>query len=199
MLLKMPQDRRGEIISAAFDVFMNYGFRKTSMDDIARTAGMSRPALYQFFKNKTDIFRAACHLTMEQAAAQARVALAADKPLAERLYDALDTSILDLHRKIDATPHGSELIGVNDEVATDIGDSWCETMISVFAEAIAEAFEKGEAAPPDPSIDAEAVGKLIMQSMEGVKASYLRGNPIEQDVRNMVIFIASALAPGKQA
>ena len=28
------------------------------MDDIAKQAGVSRPALYQLFKNKTDIFRA---------------------------------------------------------------------------------------------------------------------------------------------
>ena len=60
MMLDFPLDdgKRGAILKAAFEVFITYGFRKTSMDDIARAAGMSRPGLYQLFANKTDIFRA---------------------------------------------------------------------------------------------------------------------------------------------
>ena len=45
------------ILAAAWAGFSAYGFRKTSMDDIARGAGMSRPALYLHFKNKEAIFR----------------------------------------------------------------------------------------------------------------------------------------------
>ena len=46
------------ILEAAWMAFSTYGFRKTSMDDIAKGAGMSRPALYLHFKNKDAIFRA---------------------------------------------------------------------------------------------------------------------------------------------
>ena len=57
MMLNFPTDKKGVILKASFEVFITYGFRKTSMDDIARAAGMSRPALYQFFKNKDDLIR----------------------------------------------------------------------------------------------------------------------------------------------
>lgn len=42
---------------AAFETFRAYGFRRTSMEDIAKAAGMSRAALYLHFRNKEDIQR----------------------------------------------------------------------------------------------------------------------------------------------
>ena len=48
-------DKRAQILDQAMDLVMRYGYSRVTMDDIARAAGMSRPALYQFFRNKTDI------------------------------------------------------------------------------------------------------------------------------------------------
>ena len=50
-------DKQSVILTAAWAAFASYGYRKTSMDDIAKGAGMSRPALYMHFKNKEDILR----------------------------------------------------------------------------------------------------------------------------------------------
>lgn len=49
--------RAQAIVDAAFELFLRFGFRRTSMEDIARAAGMSRPALYLHFRNKDDILR----------------------------------------------------------------------------------------------------------------------------------------------
>ena len=196
MMLQKSPDKRGVILSAAFDVFMNYGFRKTSMDDIARAAGMSRPALYQVFRNKTEIFRAASLSILESVGHEARAAFTTEKPFAERLYESLDRSILTLHRKIESTPHGAELMGVNEEVAGDIEEKWCDQMIDAIAAGIADAEAAGEIALEPVGVDARAVATIVMQSMEGMKAKYLRGEPIEDDVRNMVAFIAGALTAG---
>ena len=49
--------RQQAILESAWKAFSAYGFRKTSMDDIARGAGISRPALYLHYRNKEDIFR----------------------------------------------------------------------------------------------------------------------------------------------
>lgn len=50
--------KRDDIVTAAVDVFSRYGFRQTSMELLARAAGVSRPALYQHFTNKQDVFAA---------------------------------------------------------------------------------------------------------------------------------------------
>jgi AcrR family transcriptional regulator len=50
--------RRGRIIEAAASVFVRRGFHGATMDDIAREAGYSTPSLYNYFKNKEEIFHA---------------------------------------------------------------------------------------------------------------------------------------------
>lgn len=50
--------RRASVLTAARWCFLNFGFSKTSFEDIARRAGLSRTLLYRIFKNKEDIYRA---------------------------------------------------------------------------------------------------------------------------------------------
>jgi AcrR family transcriptional regulator len=50
--------RRSEILDAAMRCFLRYGYGKTSLDDIAKAAGLSRPLLYRKFANKEAIFAA---------------------------------------------------------------------------------------------------------------------------------------------
>ena len=130
---------------------------------------------------------------------QSRTAFESDKPFAERLYDSLDSSILSLHRKIDATPHGAELMGVNEEVASDIEEKWCEQMVGAIASGISAAEAAGEIALGPLGTDAKAVATVVMQAMEGMKGKYLRGDPIEDDVRRMVSFVAGALTAAKSS
>jgi AcrR family transcriptional regulator len=52
-------DAESRICEAAFACFGRLGIAKTTMSDIARSAGIARPTLYKYFKNKTDVvFRA---------------------------------------------------------------------------------------------------------------------------------------------
>ncbi len=195
-MLDTVSDKRGIVLTAAFDVFITYGFRKTSMDDIAKAAGMSRPALYQVFRNKSDIFRALAGEFMTKAAAKAAASFETDMPFRERVFAAIDVSILDFHRLIESTPHGVELMGVNEEIAGDIEADWCETMIGVIGTALARAEADGEIDLKRTGLCAEAVARIFMQAMEGMKRDFLRGNPIEQNVHNLVDFYANTLRPG---
>ena len=40
------------ICQAAFESFQRLGVDKTTMSDIAKAAGITRPTLYKYFKNK---------------------------------------------------------------------------------------------------------------------------------------------------
>ena len=65
MTLKLTEDdleaRKVEIILAARWCFLNFGFAKTSIDDIAKRANLSRTLVYKSFKNKEEIFKAVFH------------------------------------------------------------------------------------------------------------------------------------------
>jgi AcrR family transcriptional regulator len=51
--------QREAILMAATATFLRYGFKKTSMDDVAQAAGVSRQGLYLYFDTKDFLFREA--------------------------------------------------------------------------------------------------------------------------------------------
>jgi TetR/AcrR family transcriptional regulator, regulator of autoinduction and epiphytic fitness len=59
--------RRERVLAVALEVFGRYGFRKASMDEIARSAGISRQGLYLHFANKEALFRAAVRHELDTA------------------------------------------------------------------------------------------------------------------------------------
>ena len=52
------EDRERQILAAASDLVAHYGYDKTTIDDIAREAGVSKGAIYLHFKGKDDLFEA---------------------------------------------------------------------------------------------------------------------------------------------
>jgi AcrR family transcriptional regulator len=70
--------RRALLLEAALGVFARFGYRKTSMDEVARAAKVSRQGLYLHFANKEDLFRATLRHTIESSLAGAKRALAVE-------------------------------------------------------------------------------------------------------------------------
>ena len=67
--------KRARILQAGMKAFLAYGYSRVTMDQIAQTAEMSRPALYLLFKNKADIYRALAAKLVSESFEKARVAL----------------------------------------------------------------------------------------------------------------------------
>ena len=83
--------RREQLLEVALTVFARHGYRKTSMDDIAQAAGVSRQGLYLHFETKEDLFRAAVRHSIRRAHVAVAAALeSADEPLEQRLLTAFD-------------------------------------------------------------------------------------------------------------
>ena len=83
--------RREHVLEAALLTFARYGYRKASMEDVARAADISRPGLYFYFASKQDLFRAAVtHALDGDVAAAGRCISDTDRPLRDRLIEAFD-------------------------------------------------------------------------------------------------------------
>src|SRR3954453_2877675 len=63
--------RRERVLAVALEVFGRYGFRKASMDEIARSADISRQGLYLHYANKDALFRAAVSHEIDTALGEA--------------------------------------------------------------------------------------------------------------------------------
>lgn len=87
-----PADsRQAALLDAAVAVFARYGFRKTSMEEVARAAGVSRQGLYLSFTNKEELFRQAVTFQLAKQLTAATAALAdAHGSLEARLIAACD-------------------------------------------------------------------------------------------------------------
>jgi TetR/AcrR family transcriptional repressor of mexJK operon len=53
-----PQGKVGQILMAARELFLNAGYGNTSMDAVAKHAGVSKSTLYAHFENKEQLFGA---------------------------------------------------------------------------------------------------------------------------------------------
>ena len=63
---RTSEERREEILEAAFTAFSESGFEGTSTDDIAAAVGISQPYLFRLFGTKKHLFLAAVERCFEE-------------------------------------------------------------------------------------------------------------------------------------
>lgn len=54
----LEDERRAKLVEAAGELFLHKGYHATTMDDVARCAGMSKKTVYQVFSGKSELFDA---------------------------------------------------------------------------------------------------------------------------------------------
>lgn len=59
-------ERRDQLLLVARKIFAERGFQATTMDDIAKEAGFTKPILYQYFDSKTELYREIVNQTAEK-------------------------------------------------------------------------------------------------------------------------------------
>lgn len=80
------------MLEAALESFARFGYRKTSMDEVATRARISRPGLYFLFSSKPALFRVAMEHAIESDLAEAERALGdLDRTLPDRVIAAFDS------------------------------------------------------------------------------------------------------------
>ncbi len=77
-------------MEAAITVFLRHGFRRVTMQDIADKAGISRPALYLYYPNKEEIFKAAIAYIASENLRQIRQQQPAQPTVEARLRSAFE-------------------------------------------------------------------------------------------------------------
>jgi len=83
--------RQAHVLETALTVFVRHGFRKTSIEDIAKAAGISRQGIYLQFKNKDEIFSASIQKALDDRLQAANKIFDDERlTLEEKLFKALD-------------------------------------------------------------------------------------------------------------
>jgi AcrR family transcriptional regulator len=156
------------ILDAAAVVFSRYGYRQTSVGQVADEARLTRQSLYRYFENKEALFLAALHdlhaAALDRAAEAGAAAGDQGLDLAGRLSAQL-MAWLDLYiERLDVSPHAGELV---EEGARQFGDvtlSYNQRLADRLAETIAEVTTAG------PEV-AAGLANLLMAAVRGLKST----------------------------
>ena len=144
-------DKRQRILEAARKRFRYYGVKKTTMQEIARDAGVAVGTLYLYFKNKDDLLVAGTEEYVARHRRQAEAILASDASAGDKLR----RYVLDRFRASQATRAGSfgqaaeltrEVLRVRPERRLDEG----RMMAEYFARFLRLGVEAGELDTDDP-------------------------------------------------
>ncbi|MDQ3504396.1 MAG: TetR/AcrR family transcriptional regulator [Actinomycetota bacterium] len=164
----MSDARLERILDAAYACFARHGVRRTTMDDIAVAAEMSRAAVYQHVQNKDDAFRRLTSRIFDGALAQAQAAAASDAPLAERLHGVLAVKLELVLQLMADSPHAEELLGTGSRLTADLYDNYDRDMRELAAAVIADARDRGEVKLLDiEPVEVAELGIALTKGLEG--------------------------------
>lgn len=160
----IAKDRQDAILDAAFHAFATYGYRRTSMDDIARGAGLSRTALYLHYRNKEDIFRSLATRYFHDAMRDMQAALDSTQDTEHALTAAMAAKDGKFMEVVLSTPHGQELLDAGFSVTGDIAARAEDQMGTMLAAWLAR-----RGVPPDAGTPEEVAG-TILATLKGLKS-----------------------------
>jgi AcrR family transcriptional regulator len=105
------------ILRAAQELMLKHGLRGTSMEAIARTAGIAKPTLYVYFPDKAAVFRALVDRVIAEWRGNFLDGLRGEGDVVQRVGAALTAKNKGAMRLLAVSPHAAELYGEHDRIA----------------------------------------------------------------------------------
>jgi len=116
-----PENRkRAAILAAAIDLFRRYGFRRTSIEEIAAEARVAKPTVYAHFADKDALYVAVCTHVMDSVIDAADAASRAEGSAPSRLVAMLAAKFTAVFELVHTTPHAAELLDSQGALAADV-------------------------------------------------------------------------------
>jgi AcrR family transcriptional regulator len=161
--------RPGEIEAAALEVFAERGFAAARLEEIAERAGISKAAIYVYYPNKTELFRAVVGTrAAPDIATIAAILETADLPFADlaramlaRMAEAMSRpGLRSLARMVIAEGRNFP------EIAQLWHDAVVARALAAVAAAIARAQARGEVRPGEPRLMAMSlIGPMMLGAL----------------------------------
>ncbi len=98
---EVQEFKRLRILEEARELFFSQGYEATTLDAIAERLHVTKPFIYSYFKNKSEILNAICHVGISRSLESLDEALASGLPPREMLRLIIEqvTSIVIAHQK----------------------------------------------------------------------------------------------------
>jgi AcrR family transcriptional regulator len=193
---------RTRILDAAMLVFRRHGFRRSSIEQTAEAAGLTRQALYHHFKSKEALFRAVIERLHENAlAAEIAAADATEKAggsLADILVAQLSGRLKQFIAAFDGSPHIEELFSEHLVQARDLYQKYVE-LYGAQDIATIDRIRRKQRLILANGMTSRDFARCIEMGVSGAKSVYPKMQPAKaflKDVETMVrTLVAGIVAP----
>jgi AcrR family transcriptional regulator len=194
-----PQDR---ILDAAMRVFRRHGFRRSSIEQAAEEAGLTRQALYHHFASKEALFRAVLERLYQQAlAAEIAAAKAAEDAgleIADILVAEIGARMQSLLASLKDSPHTEELFSEHLAQARDLYQSYANRFTDEIAATIARVCRKRKLNLAS-GITVRELARCVEMAVHGTKSAFPSMQPVDAFLKQLEtmlrMLIAGAMAP----
>ncbi|MFF2911846.1 MULTISPECIES: TetR/AcrR family transcriptional regulator [Bacillales] len=155
-------DRRQQVLQAATKSFSLFGYKATTMDQVAKIANVGKGTIYTFFTNKEQLFDEILRDMMTEMKMIAEREIRRDKPFFDNLHRVLD-SLLEFRSEHELF---IKLSQENREFGTPQAQEGLDKIESVVLEYIERevelAIRRGEIKPCDPKIVSVVMFRLYI-------------------------------------
>jgi AcrR family transcriptional regulator len=172
------------VIAGATDVFLRYGFARTTMGDIAERVGISRPALYLLFANKEEVFAAVIRRLNDDQLAAIRAALPGLPTLHAKVLFACETW----------GAHGVDLMTAHPDAKDlfDLSFAPVQEIYLKFQTLLAELLE-GPAAGSALNAKPAQLARVVTFAMRGFRETASNGRDMRRLIALQVSMLLAAL------
>src|SRR5271156_4187936 len=189
-----PETKRAAILDAALRLFSQYGYRRTSIEDIAREAEIAKGTVYLSFKSKEEIFRALCESLIERIESAVILARETSGPIDERLVAMLEAKFGFLFETVYRSAHAAELMDSKNRLSSDLFAQSSRRYMKVLRETIEDATRAGELAPSRMELDTDDLAQMLVAAAHGVENNSTSGAQYHRRLREIVRVIVAGLS-----
>lgn len=167
---RLTGDKRESILEAALSRFGRYGYRRTSMEEIARDAEIAKGTIYLYFSSKDELFAALTERLVDQAMANARKAAALDSPFVDRMIGVLDAKVGAFYRWVLSSPHVQELIDEKSRLSQQTFTEFDQAYRALMTGIVEDAARQGEIDLAVAGLSAEDVTDTLLAAAHGAES-----------------------------
>ena len=158
------EEKRVKIVTAATTLFSRYGFRRTSIDQLAAEAGVAKPTVYAYFKDKDAVFEAVVVAVCEDLIARAEAASRGRGSIEERLSAMLAAKFTRYWELVQRSPHAQELLDSQSRLGAETIARADKAFVRLLATAIGESKEVD---PARAGLTALGLAQLLIRAASG--------------------------------
>ena len=154
----MTDKKLTRTVISAGEVFLRYGYARTTMGDIAKAAGISRPSLYLLFPGKEQVFTAATLFLAKQRLEDIKAAVSSSEGVEKKLTLGCEMLLVNVYELQKTAPDARDM----DDLAFPV----VREIYAMFVDFFSKILVEGGVIGPAPAVE---IARVMLYGARGLR------------------------------